>query len=549
MTLSNLAITIFDYAIAESKRTESSKVLPIHLLAGIRRWNQSNFDEKYPGALDKILTLLREVPHEGARPEGPSEETQGLLDKLLNPHDVWQVADEMLSSITSTASGQSEEKVKETTSSLDSEVSVRKSDAVGFALDNALTYQLADALQLPFEEIAGLVASDISVVTASVIGQCGIPELDVIKSVTDLECNTVSTGQQRSDLLKQLVSLQADDADTLSRQYALGLVQCASFAASMDEQVTPEEISAIDELRVCLREELANAPQVENKHHTHLFDTKFEEIIGLETVKRELRQRIDYFTVVQRRKARGLKTSDHSMHVAFLGNPGTGKTTVARLFANVLKEMNFLQSDKIIEVDRSGLVGEYMGHSEKKTNDVIDSALGGVLFIDEAYALADGYESQKGFGGEVIDVLVKRMEDDRERLMVVMAGYAEPMNRFLNINEGLKSGVPLKLIFPDYSADELFKVMERMAINEGFLLDDECISQFKDIGEKIAASPQSNNARDIRNIFEQTVRNQFTRIAALGDLATTKELSTLQASDIPSVQIEGTTKHKTIGFR
>jgi len=133
--------------------------------------------------------------------------------------------------------------------------------------------------------------------------------------------------------------------------------------------------------------------------------------------------------------------------------------------------------------------------------------------------------------------------------MVVMAGYAEPMNRFLNSNEGLKSRVPLKLTFPDYSAEELFRVMERMALNEGFVLDDECVAQFKDIGEKIAASPQSNNARDIRNVFEQTVRNQFTRIAALGDLATTKELSTLQASDSPSVQIEGATKPKTIGFR
>jgi SpoVK/Ycf46/Vps4 family AAA+-type ATPase len=278
------------------------------------------------------------------------------------------------------------------------------------------------------------------------------------------------------------------------------------------------------------------------------FEKIFGDVIGLETVKKELRQRIDYFTVVKRRSERGLSTAGHSMHMAFLGNPGTGKTTVARLFAKVLNEMNFLQSEKIVEVDRSGLVGEFVGHTEKKTNDVVNSALGGVLFIDEAYGLVDGYETQKGFGEEAIDVLVKRMEDERDQLMVVVAGYADPMRKFLDSNEGLKSRIPLQIVFPDYSANELVEVAKRFADIDGFHMDDSCVTKFQVIASQIVETKSYANARDIRNMYERTVRNQFTRIAAMGELATTREMVTLVDIDVAELDLDAS-RTKTIGFR
>ena len=384
--------------------------------------------------------------------------------------------------------------------------------------------------------------------SSAVLGVYSEKESAERQEATDFSLPTELVAASRSDILNQLGSVESSDASALAHSYALGLVGVASFAASMDDQVTENEVSVIDQLRVSLREELAKINQTPEIAPKTNFDDLFSDIIGLDSVKKELRQRIAYFTVVQRRTARGLAPADHSMHMAFLGNPGTGKTTVARLFAKALHEMNFLESDKIVEVDRSGLIGEYMGHTEKKTNEIVDSALGGVLFIDEAYALVDGYSSQKGYGEEVVDVLVKRMEDNRDRLMVVVAGYAEPMQNFLNSNEGLKSRIPLHLTFPDYSANELVEVAKRFAFKDGFQMDDACVEKFRSIASSIVGSKSFANARDIRNVYERTVRNQFTRIAALGDLATTKEMVTLVDADVAEPNPGEVVKAKQIGF-
>ena len=407
---------------------------------------------------------------------------------------------------------------------------------------------ITEALQLELSVIEKLVGQDIAFVSSAVLGVYSEKESAELQEATDFSLPTELVAASRSDILNQLGSVGSSDASALAHSYALGLVGVASFAASMDDQVTENEVSVIDQLRVSLREELAKINQTPEIAPKTNFDDLFSDIIGLDSVKKELRQRIDYFTVVQRRKARGLATADHSMHMAFLGNPGTGKTTVARLFAKALHEMNFLESDKIVEVDRSGLIGEYMGHTEKKTNEIVDSALGGVLFIDEAYALVDGYSSQKGYGEEVVDVLVKRMEDNRDRLMVVVAGYAEPMQNFLNSNEGLKSRIPLHLTFPDYSANELVEVAKRFAFKDGFQMDDACVEKIRSIASSIVGSKSFANARDIRNVYERTVRNQFTRIAALGDLATTKEMVTLVDADVAEPNPGEVVKAKQIGF-
>ena len=556
MSYSNLAETILDYAVTEAKRTQSEKVSPVHLLAAIRQWNIRKFDEKFPDTTEKITNALAGVPSQSARPDGPDDAVVKFLDQIDDPDDAWKVVETLLEldavvnakpastqeEATETRSFARRSRPTETVDTSQPEVSLAK-----ISIDTVMVAQIVEALQLELSVIEKLVGQDIAFVSSAVLGVYSEKESAELQEATDFSLPTELVAASRSDILNQLGSVGSSDASALAHSYALGLVGVASFAASMDDQVTENEVAVIDELRMFLRTELAEMKQSKMSSKTS-FDELFVDIIGLESVKKELRQRIDYFTVVQRRKARGLATANHSMHMAFLGNPGTGKTTVARLFAKALHEMNFLESDKIVEVDRSGLIGEYMGHTEKKTNEIVDSALGGVLFIDEAYALVDGYSSQKGYGEEVVDVLVKRMEDNRDRLMVVVAGYAEPMQNFLNSNEGLKSRIPLHLTFPDYSANELVEVAKRFAFKDGFQMDDACVEKFRSIASSIVGSKSFANARDIRNVYEQTVRNQFTRIAALGDLATTKEMVTLVDVDVAEPNPGEVVKAKQIGF-
>ena len=557
MSYSNLAETILDYAVTEAKRTQSEKVSPVHLLAAIRQWNIRKFDEKFPDTTEKIRNALAGIPSQSARPDGPDDAVVKFLDQIDDPDDAWKVVETLLEldavvnakpastqeEATETRSFARRSRPTETVDTSQPEVSLAK-----ISIDTVMVAQIVEALQLELSVIEKLVGQDIAFVSSAVLGVYSEKESAELQEATDFSLPTELVAASRSDILNQLGSVESSDASALAHSYALGLVGVASFAASMDDQVTENEVSVIDQLRVSLREELAKINQTPEIAPKTNFDDLFSDIIGLDSVKKELRQRIDYFTVVQRRKARGLATADHSMHMAFLGNPGTGKTTVARLFAKALHEMNFLESDKIVEVDRSGLIGEYMGHTEKKTNEIVDSALGGVLFIDEAYGLVDGYSSQKGYGEEVVDVLVKRMEDNRDRLMVVVAGYAEPMKNFLNSNEGLKSRIPLHLTFPDYSANELVEVAKRFAFKDGFQMDDACVEKFRSIASSIVGSKSFANARDIRNVYERTVRNQFTRIAALGDLATTKEMVTLVDADVAEPNPGEVVKAKQIGF-
>lgn len=551
MSYSNLAETILDYAMTEAKRTQSTKVSPVHLLAGIRNWNSRKFDEIFPDSTEKIMNALAGITSDSSKPSGPDDEVEKLLNQIGNPADAWHVVETLLTldAVANAKQVEVQELAAEnatpdnTEASSPPEVHLSK-----ISIDVEMCKRIAIVLELQNSEVEATVSADIARVVLMVTGVYTEQEIAILKDAVDIPLPTTATGDSRSDLLQQLGGVGTDEAGELAKTYALGLVGVASFAASMDEQVTEAEVATIDELRMSLRAELAEIRQAANITSKTNFDELFEDIIGLESVKKELRQRIDYFTVVQRRKARGLATANHSMHMAFMGNPGTGKTTVARLFAKVLHGMTFLETDKIVEVDRSGLIGEYMGHTEKKTNEIVDSALGGVLFIDEAYALVDGYSSQKGYGEEVVDVLVKRMEDNRDQLMVVVAGYAEPMRTFLSSNEGLKSRIPLQLTFPDYSANELVEVAKRFADKDGFHMDDSCVDKFHSVASVVVGSKTFANARDIRNVYEQTVRNQFSRIAALGDLATTREMVTLINSDVAEIDPEEVVKKKPIGF-
>ena len=241
---------------------------------------------------------------------------------------------------------------------------------------------------------------------------------------------------------------------------------------------------------------------------------ELDELVGLAPVKEYVFGLADNIQVQQRRAAAGFKTASLSMHMIFTGNPGTGKTTIARLVARYLKAIGALKGGQLIEVGRGDLVGRYTGHTAPLTNSVIESALGGVLFIDEAYSLYRG--EQDSFGLEAIDTLVKGMEDHRDELVVILAGYTKEMETFLTANSGLASRFPNKIEFPDYTADELLDITAVLAKGKGYRLAESCTFPLLGYYKRRQAldSRTAGNGRLARNTLEKAIFNQSRRLVA-----------------------------------
>ena len=241
---------------------------------------------------------------------------------------------------------------------------------------------------------------------------------------------------------------------------------------------------------------------------------EISELVGLAPVKEYVFGLVDNLQVQQRRAAAGLKTASLSMHMIFTGNPGTGKTTIARLVAKYLKAIGALKGGQLVEVTRADLVGRYTGHTAPLTNSVIESALGGVLFIDEAYSLYRG--EQDSFGLEAIDTLVKGMEDHRDELVVILAGYTREMETFLTANSGLASRFPNRIEFPDYTAVELLQITQVLAKNKGYTLAEACTEPLLGYYARWQAADArtAGNGRLARNTLEKAIFHQSRRLVA-----------------------------------
>ena len=249
---------------------------------------------------------------------------------------------------------------------------------------------------------------------------------------------------------------------------------------------------------------------------------ELESLTGLSPVKEQVRTLAQLISVNAEREKRGMRVAPLSLHCVFTGNPGTGKTTVARILAGIYRDLGVLKKGHLVETDRSGLVAEYVGQTAVKTNKVIDSALDGILFVDEAYALASGDSTD--FGREAISTLLKRMEDDRDRLVVVLAGYTGDMERFISLNPGLRSRFGRFIEFPDYTAEELVKIFLSFAAKNQYDCTTGASQALRRRLEKAVEERDADfgNARYVRNLFERAIEHQATRLAGVAPL--TKEI-------------------------
>ena len=265
------------------------------------------------------------------------------------------------------------------------------------------------------------------------------------------------------------------------------------------------------------------------------FEQLMEELntlVGLKSVKQDLTNLINLVKIRKLREERGMKQPDITLHLVFSGNPGTGKTTVARLLAKIYKVLGVVSEGQLIEVDRSNLVAGYIGQTATQTAEIVESAIGGILFIDEAYTLVKGGD-EKDFGQEAIDTLLKLMEDNRDDLIVIVAGYTDKMEEFVNSNPGLKSRFNKYIFFSDYSGDELTEIFNNMAKKQEYIPDEEASEYIKDYLTKRAKAHEENfaNAREARNYLERCIERQATRIVEIEEISD-DHLRTLVLDDV-----------------
>ncbi len=292
-------------------------------------------------------------------------------------------------------------------------------------------------------------------------------------------------------------------------------LNAAEFVTSGEESFTVKNAASASSASGEKVKESAAAATEQPRPFLEELMEQLESLVGLESVKKDVKSLINLIKVRRLREENGLPNAAMSLHMVFLGNPGTGKTTVARLLSGIYAAIGVLSKGQLVEVDRSGLVAGYVGQTALKTQEVIQSAIGGVLFIDEAYSLSSGGEND--FGREAIETILKAMEDHRDDLIVIVAGYDEPMEGFISSNPGLQSRFNKYMYFPDYKGDELLAMFKNNCKKGGYTLSEEAEAFAVDYFNEMYEERDENfgNGRDVRNRFEDMISRQANRVAAM----------------------------------
>jgi hypothetical protein len=360
---------------------------------------------------------------------------------------------------------------------------------------------------------------------------------------------------QPSELAEVLLAADGRDGTDLASLYYDRALAIGFAVASLDQHTAPVELAAIERFRGRLLDRIAETRGVGRREAAHTAATvgdgaepvpaqpdlpparpvdevlaELDELIGLEAVKAEVKRVADLTRVQLLRAERGLPVLDQSRHLVFSGNPGTGKTTVARLLAEIYRSLGVVDHGHLVKVDRAGLVAGFVGQTAPKVTAVFDEADEGVLLIDEAYALVRGSETD--FGREAIDTIVKLVEDRRDRIVVIMAGYPDEMAQLVAANPGLRSRFPRTIHFPDYDTDELLAIFDMRCRRGGYDTTHEARAKVRSHLDAAPRDKGFGNGRVARNLFEEAVARQASRIVTIED-PNDDQLRTLEADDIP----------------
>jgi SpoVK/Ycf46/Vps4 family AAA+-type ATPase len=416
--------------------------------------------------------------------------------------------------------------------------------SIEIRLGRAIANRAAEILGRETSQVAEALATDARAIAERINGGFE-PKI----AATLLSSLGVEPGQHTSGAPLQIVRDLAISSDPLAgrigSQIAIAYVEVAFLAAGLDQKWDEHESETIDDLRRELRSILGSKIDT-TSDATIEFERQFENIVGLEVVKEKLLGFVNLLVQNKRSAQRGGDAFSPRLHLALTGNPGTGKTTVARMYGELLGRLGFLESDRFTEVDKSGLVGEYQGKTENITSQVIQRANPGVLFVDEAYALSDSYPSGKGYGEMALEVIIKEMEDKRATLVVVLAGYTKEIDELMNVNPGLRSRLADVIEFPDYTTEELLEIARRVLAKRGRRMGEGVEDKMRHLFGEMRNRPNFGNARDVENMIAEVERNQNLRLAPLDDLATEDERKLLIVEDVPDVA--PAPSERTIGF-
>lgn len=418
-------------------------------------------------------------------------------------------------------------------------LSTKSLEATGMVLatNGLLPNSREDFMDKDFETLATAHQKGIYSEVVKQLLELGAVENPMEITIQEKEGEKVISSTKRKNNLSFPTFLKISD-NPLFEEYATILYRYANIISKADNIVSKEEENILKEIYQITHNpipEKKNEALVISKGENNetLDEVLFElnSLIGLSNVKEEINTLINFIKIQKAREQSGLKSSSLSYHIVFTGNPGTGKTTVARIVAKIYKHLGILTEGQLVETDRSGLVAEYVGQTAVKVNKTVNSALNGVLFIDEAYSIVG--ENKDDFGKEAVSTLIKRMEDDRDKLVLVLAGYTNEMKSFIDTNPGFKSRFNRYITFPDYTPSELLEIFESKCHKLEYDLTDDAKSKLRSIFEnEYSLRDQTfGNARLVRNLFEKTLEQQANRIAKQSSL--TKEiLTTITVDDI-----------------